>query len=392
MITIPTLSQLRTAIISDMEAAYGASIPNFTKSVLWALASVQAAKLKIYYLAIANLQKNIFVDTADPVSSGGTLERFGFIKLGRYPFPAQAGQYVCSITGGAGAIIAANTTFKSDDTSTNPGVLFVLDVAYTLVSGSNSITLRALTAGETGKLNINDTLTATAPIANVGSTATVLGAFIEPLNPEDAESYRQKAIEAYQLEPQGGAATDYRLWAFDAQGVQNTYPYAKSDAANEINLYVEATIADSSDGKGSAGNLLLSAVESVVEFDPDTSKPINDRGRRPLGVFLIHYLSVTPQNIDIQISTFVGITDDIKASILNALTIRINKIRPFVGAADVLADKDDILDVNQIISTILLAVPGSSFGSVTFNVSGVPYSSYQFVLGYIPWLNSITYL
>jgi len=390
MITIPTLSQLATSIFSDLEAAYGSSIPSFAKSALRAIAYVQAAKLKLFYLSIANLQKNIFVDTADPIASGGTLERFGFVKLGRYPFAAQAGQYIVSVTGTVGSVIAANTTFKSDDTSSNPGILYILDVAYSLV-GSDTITLRALTSGDAGRMSNGDTMSATAPIAGVNSSVTVVNTFIEALDGETIEAYRQKAIEAYQLEPQGGAATDYRLWAFDAQGVENTYPYAKSGAANEINLYVEATLADSTDGKGTPSAALLTAVQAVVEFDPETSKPLNERGRRPLGVYAVNYLPVTVMNVDIVIYGYSGLTAAIQTLIYNALKAHVDAIRPFVAAADVVADKNDILDVNQIISVILVAVPGSAFGSVAFSVASVPYSSYTFIEGNIPYFNSITY-
>jgi hypothetical protein len=390
MITIPTLSQLTSSILSDLQAAYGASIPAFTKNMLRVQALVQAAKLKIFYLAIGSLQKNIFVDTADPVASGGTLERFGFVKLGRNPFPARSGQYVCLVSGTVGAVIAANTTFKSDDNSTSPGMLFVIDNNYTLV-GSDRITLRALTAGQISKLTPYDTLTATAPIGNVNSSVIVIGSFIDPADAENIEDYRQSAIEAYRLEPQGGAATDYRIWAKDAQGVQNTYPYAKSGANNEINLYVEATIADSTDGKGTPSAGLLSDVEDVVEFDPDTTKPLSERGRRPLGVFQVHYLPITPKNIDIGISGFSGVTAEQQATILEAMTQALSNVRPYIAASDILSEKNDIFSTNNIISIILSAVPGAIFSSVSLSVASVGVSSYQFQNGDIPFLNTIIY-
>lgn len=392
MITIPTILSLYNQILSDLQASYGASIPTFGKNYLRVQALVQAGKMKLFYLAIADLQKNIFVDTADPQASGGTLERFGFIKLGRYPFTAVAGQYVVTVTGSVGATIPRTQTFKSNDDSTSPGMLFILDVAHILTATSDSITVRALSSGEVSKLAIGDKLTATSPIVGVNATATVLSEAIAPLDSENIEDYRNKAIDAYRLEPQGGAATDYRLWAFDAQGVKQTYPYAKSGAANEINLFVEATLADSTDGKGTPSAALLLAVQAVVEFDPDTSRPLNERGRKPLGVFQVHYLPVTIKNVDITITGFVGLTPAIQTLITNALKEHVDLIRPFVAAADVLADQMDVLDVNQIISVILLTRPGSSFGLVGFTIDGVSFSSYQFVNGNIPFFNSVTFV
>jgi uncharacterized phage protein gp47/JayE len=391
MITIPTIAQLRTAILADLSAQYGSGIPTFGKNFLRAIAYAQAARLKLYYLAIASLQKNIFIDTADPEALGGTLERFGRIKLNRNPFPAQAAQYEIQVTGSIGATIAASTTFKSDDDSANPGVLYVLDNTYVLVSTTDSIVVRALTPGLDGQLSIADTLTATAPIAGVNSAAAVLMEEVEPLAAEDLEAYRTKGIEAYRLEPQGGAPGDYRLWALDAQGVQQTYPYAKSGVTGEVNLFVEATIADSTDSKGTPSAGLLSDVEDVVEFDPDTTKPIDERGRRPLGAFMVHYLPVTPLDIDISITGFVGLTTDIQDAILSALTDSLTSVRPFIAGADVLTNKNDIFSVNSIISIVLQAVPGAQFTSVTMTVDGSPETTYTFDQGFIPYLNSITY-
>lgn len=392
MINIPTISQLYQNIKTSIETEFSITIPPFGKNFLRSFSQVLAGLLKLYYLAIAKLQKNIFVDTAEPEASGGTLERFGRVKLNRNPFAATAGQYTIEITGTIGAIIAASTTFKSNDDSTNSGKLYILDVAYTLVSTTDSINVRALEGGLDSRLIIGDELTVTAPIAGVNALGTVTAEVVIPLAAEDIEEYRQKVLDSYRLEPNGGAATDYRLWSFDAQGVEQVYPYAKSGAANEINLFIEATIADSTDGKGTPTQAILDAVEDVVEFDPDTTKPLNQRGRRPLGVFQVHYLPVTVREVDINITGFSGITAAIQATILAALEDAINDIRPFVAAADILADKNSILNTNLIIATILNARPGSVFGTITLEIDDVATSSYEFLFGNIPNLRNVTYV
>lgn len=391
MITIPTLAELYTAVLADIEAQYGISISPVGKTFLRALAAVQAAKLKLYYLVIGNLQKNIFADTAESESVGGTLERFGRVKLGRNPFPATAAQYELTVTGSVGAIIPALTTFKSDDSSLNPGMLFILDEAYELTSVTDTITVRALVAGDDSELNDLDTLTATAPIALVNASAYVSDVIVEPLAAETLEAYRTAILQSYRLEAQGGAASDYRIWAQDAQGVARVYPYAKSGAANEINLFVEATVADSTDGKGTPSSTLLTAVEAVVEFNPDTTLPLLERGRRPLGVHEVHYLPVTIKEVDIIIDGYSGLTTTIEALLETAIETAVNEIRPFVAASDVLEDKNDIIDVNKIIATIIAQKPGAIFTSVTIQIDGITYSTYTFIDGNIPYLNSVTY-
>jgi|SRR5690242_5314533 len=391
MITIPTIAQLYDLILADLQAEYGTSIPTFGKNFLRVVAAVQAGKMKLMYLAIGDLQKNIFVDTATPESAGGTLERFGRVKLNRNPFPAVAGQYTVSVTGTTGSVIPAQQQFKSDDTSTSPGILFILDVAKQLSAPTDTMLLRALTVGLGGRLSIGDTLTAVSPIAGVSSVVTVTVETVEPVAAEDLEDYRRKALDAYRQEPQGGAATDYRLWAADAQGVEQTYPYAKTGASNEINVYVEATTVDSVDGQGTPSAALLQRVSEVIEFDPDVSKPQSERGRRPLGVLEVHVLPVTVRQIDITIPSYANLTAEIQLAIQDALEEMINNIRPFIPACDVIEEKNDILDVNKIISTILISQPGASFGTVQMEVDNFVTSSFQFTLGNIPHLNVVLF-
>lgn len=379
MISIPTTAELNAAIIADLEAKLNITIPTSGKSALRAFAAVQAAKHKLIYLAIADLQKNIFADTADPESMGGTLERFGRVKLDRSPFAAVAGEYTVQVTGQTGQIIPALTTFKSDEDSQNPDMLFSLDTEFTL-DGTNIITLRALTPGIEAQLSIGDTLTATAPIALVSSTVTVLTESIEPQAAEEIEEYRDKTLEAFRLEPQGGAPSDYRLWAADVNGVDQSYPYVVAGNSNQINLYVESI-----DNDGVPTQPILDAVQVSIE-EPTVDRP----SRLPLGVFQVNYLPVVLQQIAITVSSYTDLTAEKEALIEAEIIAALADIRPFIGGIDVLANKNDIISVNKIINLILQAVPGSVFGTVTMTVDGVPLSTYTFDNGEIPKLQSLT--
>lgn len=387
MITIPTLNEIYSGIISDLETKYGSSIPSFGKNFLRALAAVQAGKLWLNYKTIGFNQKNIFADTADPESIGGTLERFGRVKLGRNPFPATAAQYLVSVVGDAGSIIPASTTFKSDDNSSSPGFLFVLDNAYTLTGVSDEITIRSLTAGLDARLEIGNTLTVTAPLALVNSSVTVLSESVEPISAETIEDYRRKVLDAYRLEAQGGAGADYRLWSFDVSGVRQAYPYAYSGNSNEVILYIEANIADSVDGKGTPSGAMLDAVKESIE-EPTVNRP----SRKPLTVFKINYTEVAVQGVSITINDFIGLTPSIESAIENAIAEELSNVRPFVGSIDILANKNDIFNTNKIISIILNVAPGSQFGTVSMTVSGTPYNSYLFQDGEIPSLDTISYV
>jgi uncharacterized phage protein gp47/JayE len=386
MIRIPTLSELYNQIVADFESELGESIPLFGKSFLRATAAVQAAKLWINYKINAFVQKNSWVDTADPESMGGSLERFGRVKLNRNPYPATAGQYVVTVTGSIGAIIPTRTIFKSNDNALNAGKLFILDNQYTLVAVSDSITLRALEIGIDSRLNIGNQLTSTTPISLVNSLAVVSSEAVEPFSSEDIEVYRRKIIESFQLEPQGGSSSDYRLWANEVQGVAQSYPFAVSGQVGQVNLFIEATIEDSTDGQGSASAGLLDDVKDNIEL-PISGVP----ARKPVGN-IVNYLSVTPLEVNINVAGFQGLTTDIENLILGALTEEIVKIRPFVSAIDIVSKRNDTLNTNKIITTILTTIPGSVFGTITLEVDSVATASKTFAGGEIPFLNSVTYV
>jgi uncharacterized phage protein gp47/JayE len=386
MIRIPTLSELYNQIVADFESELGESIPLFGKSFLRATAAVQAAKLWINYKINAFVQKNSWVDTADPESMGGSLERFGRVKLNRNPYPATAGQYVVTVTGTIGAVIPARTIFKSNDNALNAGKLFILDNQYTLVAVSDSITLRALEIGIDSRLNIGNQLTSTTPISLVNSLAVVSSEAVEPFSSEDIEVYRRKIIESFQLEPQGGSSSDYRLWANEVQGVAQSYPFAVSGQVGQVNLFIEATIEDSTDGQGSASAGLLDDVKDNIEL-PISGVP----ARKPVGN-IVNYLSITPLEVNIEIAGFQGLTTDIENLIEGALTEEIAKIRPFVSAIDIVSKRNDTLNTNKIITTILTTIPGSVFGTITLEVDSVATASKTFAGGEIPFLNSVTYV
>jgi uncharacterized phage protein gp47/JayE len=386
MIRIPTLSELYNQIVADFESELGESIPLFGKSFLRATAAVQAAKLWINYKINAFVQKNSWVDTADPESMGGSLERFGRVKLNRNPYPATAGQYVVTVTGTIGAVIPARTIFKSNDNALNAGKLFILDNQYTLVAVSDSITLRALEIGIDSRLNIGNQLTSTTPISLVNSLAVVSSEAVEPFSSEDIEVYRRKIIESFQLEPQGGSSSDYRLWANEVQGVAQSYPFAVSGQVGQVNLFIEATIEDSTDGQGSASAGLLDDVKDNIEL-PISGVP----ARKPVGN-IVNYLSITPLEVNIEIAGFQGLTTDIENLIEGALTEEIAKIRPFVSAIDIVSKRNDTLNTNKIITTILTTIPGSVFGTITLEVDSVATVSKTFAGGEIPFLNSVTYV
>jgi uncharacterized phage protein gp47/JayE len=373
---IPTVQQLQAQYIARFESELNITIPSFGKSFLRALATVQAGIIWILFMAIAQVQKNIFVDTCDVE----TLGRFGQVKLGRDRFPATQGQYQALVTGEIGAVIPAGTTFRANDDSFSPTKRFILDNEF-ILDGTNLITIRALEAGNESRLQILNQLTAESPIALVNSIITVQSELIQPQSAETVENYRNAIIQAFRLEPQGGSPADYRLWSLEVQGIINAFPFAAVGQTSRINLYLEA---DDNDGIPTVTD--LNNVRDNIEL-PTTTRP----SRKPVTA-IVNYLPVVPKEIDIEIADFQDLDSDIETLIFSALESKLNAIRPFVGAIDILANKNDYFDVNSIISIILEARPGSVFGTITFTIDLFSFSQYTFENGNIPKLNTVTYV
>jgi hypothetical protein len=385
--TIPTYNELYTSILSDLRNKLGL---NFIvgRLVLIAFASVQAAKLKLIYLVAAFIYKNIFPDTADSETLGGTLERFGLVKLGRLPFDAIAGQYTIEVAGEIGATIQPNTTFKSLDTSASPDKLFICENLFTFTGLTGEITIVALEAGVSSRLEVGDQLQVTAPIALVNSFATVLSVDVEAVEAENIEEYRLKVIQAYRSEPQGGARIDYILWASDAAGVRTIYPYVTNGAPGELDIFVEANPADSVDGFGTPTPTILSDVADVIELDPDTIKPMAERGRRPLGIFNINYYPITLLPLDVQI---VDLSDvSYLTAIESAITDYIFNIRPYIAGATDPNSINDKIYISDIFN-IVISVIGKTitFSEIIMEIDDNIVNLYQFTNGEIPYCRNV---
>jgi len=386
----PTINDLRETIANDFKNKLNLSSSDL-KYVLDAFDSVFAAQLNLLYLYLADIQNNEFPDTADLEINGGTLEHHGRIQLNRNPRPATAGIFNLSVTGTLGAVLRSGLTFKSNENSLNPSQLYVLDSEYTLTGTGDIIEVRSLGGGVEFDLNIGDELTITEPVLGVASTVVVSTVVEQPRASEDIEVYRRSILDAIQLEPQGGAKTDYRLWSADALGVRKVYPYVRNNDAGIVDVYIEATIDDSTDGNGTPDPTLLDDVLAVIEFDPDDTKPLNERGRRPIQAN-VQTIAITTNPVDVDI---IGLVDDsleVRDSIRTNIESYLYNIRPYVSGADLPRDKNDILYLARLQSVVTDVLDSANyFDTLAMQVNGVGVLSYEFNLGFIPYLRNLNF-
>lgn len=391
MQNIPTIIELNEALEADFRSKLNLSDDDL-KKVLTAFNAVLAAQFKLVHLFLSDIQNNIFPDTADLLINGGTLERLGLIYLGRNPNPATVGVFELSVTGVVGSTLRSGLTFKANDDAKNGGKLFILDAEYTLVSGANIIEVRALGNGTEYDLNVGDELTITEPVIGVDQTSTVSLVVTQPTASESVDNYRQAVLDAIQLEPQGGAKTDYRLWASDAPGVRRVYPYVRESNAGVVDVFVEATLADSTDGEGTPSASLLNDVKEVIEFDPDTTKPINERGRRPIQA-IVETSAVNLVPVDVNIIGLVENTATIQTAVLNNLKTFLRDVRPYIAGADLARNKNDILYSARLQGVVTDVLDNTNFfTSFEMLVNGVSEISYTIGGANIPYLRNLNFV
>lgn len=387
---IPSIVELQQKITEDFKSKLNLSDDDL-KRTLNAFSLVLSGQMKILYLFLADIQNNIFPDTADSVDQGGTLERIGQIYLNRPPFPDAIGVFNISVNGIIGSVLRESLTFKSNEDSLNPGQLFVLDSEHIMVSATDVIEVRSLGAGTDFNLSVNDKLTITEPVIGVDKTVTVTAITTQPTSGETEENYRDAILRAIQLEPQGGSKSDYRQWASDAQGVRLVYPYVRDADAGIVDVYVEATLADSTDGKGTPTTTILNEVLAVIEQDPDLSKPINERGRRPIQANVITS-AITLVPVDVTISGLNDSSQAVKDVIESALIDMLYEVRPYISGADLLRNKNNTLYSGRVQSVVTDALAnGNFFNQLNLIVDGNSVVSYEFDLGNIPYLRNLTY-
>lgn len=396
MITAPTLSEIYAAISADFKDRFSIDTENDLKRVLTALAASNAGMLKLFYLALLDVQKNIWPDLAYEEEKGGTLERFGRIKLGRDPYPASQGEYSLTITGTAGATLPINTKFKSSAESTSPNSLFTTTETIVLTGDTGTVRILADNAGTDHELAAGDVLYSVNPITNIDSMAVVASVNTIPTDAEDTEVYRALVLQAFRLEPNGGSASDYVYWALDVDGIRTVYPFTAAGASGIASIFVEATIEASTDGHGTPSQALMDALwkadkTGVFELDPDTTQPVYNRGRRQLGLSDITIAPVTPLPVIVTITNLKTRTGAIEASILSEIESTLYYKRPYVAGVGDINDRNDTLYLSDIIASIQNAIEtGNTFDdvSVTVNGLGLPF---KFLHGNIPYLAEVVY-
>ena len=353
MIEQRTTQQINDVIIAQLEASLNQTIPLLPKSFLRVLAKALAGVFVLLYKYAGFIYLQQFVATAffgDTTVNGtkvNPLVFWGRLRGVTDPVPATLAELDIAITVTAqGGSIPAGAQLVS---SAN-GITYLIKTGVTLDSDTVTATVTATESGAIGNLSVNDSLSFANPLGNVLRETTVTAVNVTAADAESESAYRQRVIDQFQKQPQGGAYADYEKWAEEVAGIINAYPYTGDPG--QVNVYTEATpISSNADGIPTAAQ--IQAVFDNIEI------------QRPAGAF-VNSLPITRVGFDVKVLGIINVTDlaKVKADIETALAEYFKAAEPYIVGLSLPPRRDTITktSVSAIVEDIVTAANGTFTG------------------------------
>jgi hypothetical protein len=390
-----TVAEINQLIIDQLEAQLGQTIPILPKAFIRILSKVLAGVFIILYKVAGWIFLQLFVSTASfkevtilgkkltPLIEWGRLLGIGD------PTPATQAVLAVDVT-----VLSVSSTLQSGTQfiSNLNGLTYITQQSYVLTTNPFTIEVICVKSGTQGNLTAGDTLSIANSIGIIEDDAVVSALTIPGVDSESEEDYRQRIVERFQLQPQGGALADYRIWAQDAVGVDQTFIYTgdPSDVivyvAGDPDIYPDRI----------PNSALLLAVGNVIDFDPTTTLST----RRPVTAVIdpagdqsyTNIKSIVLKEFDVEITDLViSDIDNIKSQINDALTTYFVTREPFIAGLSLPPNKNVISQANVIgIVDDIVAANNGTFTTAIITLGGFITPQYTLGEGEISKLNSLT--
>lgn len=381
----PTTEEIKDQIIGQVEASISQTIPILPRAFTRFFAKVLAGIFMILYKYAGWMFLQIFVRTA----SFDETEVLGvkvtpLVEWGRLigvgdPGAATQSELLLDITvtTQTGSLPAGTQAVSNKN-----AITYILLSPVTLDAATKQGTFRAASdvdggtgGGTIGNLDPDDIVSFVNPLANVERDMTVDSVTTTGVDAETEAAYRQRVIDRFQKQPQGGAGVDYEIWGEEVTGVINVYPY--TGAIGFVDVYVE--VATSIDPDGIAPQSILDDVTEAITFDDGSQT------RKPINAFL-NTQSITRIGFDVNV---IGLNVDdpttVEANITTAIESYFLERAPYIDGVTPLprTDKLQVSNVTSIVDSFTSAVNGSFTGvTIFFEISAVEVTTeYQLGIG-----------
>jgi len=213
----PTLPQLITTIRSDIQTRLAAdsTLAALRRTDAEVYGRVQAAAVHTVYGYIDYLARNLLPDLADE----DWLKRHGNMKRAPRKAATTAAGFVRWDVSTNGIVVPAGVTIQRDDL-----VTFTTSAAAASSGGVLRVPVVCDVTGASGNTDDGLAMRLTSPITGLPS-AGVADSIQGGADIEDLELWRSRIIERWYWPPQGGADTDYEVWAKEVPGITRAWTY-----------------------------------------------------------------------------------------------------------------------------------------------------------------------
>ena len=278
-----TIEEVQQLLIRSFEHEFNTQLRILPKSFIKILCKVFAGVFIVVYKLVGWYFLQMFPETADweEITILGVRLR-PLVKLGILfgvgePLAGVQWQGIITIDVlTQGSVLYSGTQLKSSVT----GKLYIVEETKALLQTKETVSVVCTEIGTVGNLEKNDTLNFVNPYGFIKTEAVVSDVARVGLDNERESSYRNRVINRFRLQPQGGALADYRIWASEVPGVLNVYPYNDKEQPGGVLLYVSGisdVYVDRVPDKG-----LLKKVGEACTYDPQTGRAT----RKPLTAML----------------------------------------------------------------------------------------------------------
>ncbi len=346
---VPTIDEVAAGLIAAWETAFGSVIRLVPKSFLGVTARVLAALYVTLFKYAAYIFLQQYAETADLEETeilGRKVRPLEALAAERgigAPDPATQAELTAEVTVlvATGAIQPGEQLLGQDN-----GVTYLVQTRVALTGPTAEISVKAaadqaggLGAGTIGNLDAGAVLVFANPRQNVAREATVLARTVTATDGESEEDYRERVLDAYQHQPQGGAPADYERWAEAVPGIIRAYPYKDDLAPGVIEIYVEADPISSGSPDGIPTPTQLADTLAAITIE----KPLSD---------LPEVLPITRTGFDVRVLGLVA--GDIAAcqtAIADALASLYAGFEPYIGGLTTGTRRDAVTEA-EALSTV----------------------------------------
>jgi uncharacterized phage protein gp47/JayE len=316
----PSLTELvdrvSTDIASRLVVVEGAVL---RRSLIGILGRTEAGAVHLLYGYLDWISKQCIPDTAE----SEYLERWAAIwGIKRKPATFAVGQ-VGAVASQPATLFAGTIWQRSD------GFQYETVANQDIPAGTTPIDLLALVAGTASNTPAGVGLTLLSPVAGVQSSGLTLGEGIRSgTDQESDEELLARLLQRIQQPPQGGAESDYILWALEVPGVTRVWVYPNGMGAGTV---VVLFVTDNDP----AGPIPDAATVAEVQAHIDSVKPVTAEVfvAAPIAQPINFSIKLSPNNATVRANVTAELEDLLYREAEPNGTLLISHIREAVSIA-----------------------------------------------------------